>query len=157
MKTIEALGILAGTKNTAIDAATQFMSQYDALSKQYASRPRMNVFYEMSETPLLTMNKHNLASEIILQCGGKNIFADTVGGAPEVSVSSILALEPQAIIIGEDHSTGLHAYQSWQKWQRLNAVKSHHIFLINPDWISRAGPRTLLAMQQVCIDLDKAR
>lgn len=145
--TIKKLGQLAGTEKIANNAANQFLSQYILLLKKYNQQPNKTVFYEVSANPLITLNKSNLVNQIIVACGGENIFANTLGAAPQVSMAALIKLQPQVIIIGAKSTDKI---QQPPLWKKLNAVKANKVFTIDPDWLNRPGPRSILAMQAIC-------
>ncbi|OGT30293.1 MAG: hypothetical protein A3E87_00985 [Gammaproteobacteria bacterium RIFCSPHIGHO2_12_FULL_35_23] len=155
--TIKYLGNLAGTSKEANQTANQLNNQYKTLLQQYSKQPVISVFYQISTTPLLTLNDNNLIDEIIRGCGGHNIFAHTLGQAPEVNITAVLANQPQVIIISESPASQVAAKQFWQQYPELQAVQVNNVFLVNPDFTDRAGPRMILGMQQICKDIAIAR
>lgn len=148
-KTIENIGKLSGTNKVAKKAANQFNEKLQWLKQKYARQKRATVFYQLSQAPLLTINQHALADQVIQLCGGQNIFENTVGLSPTVSIENILAVNPKIILVS-DFAGNRNAIQFWKKYPMLQAVKNKRIYFINPSLVERPGPRMLQGMEEVC-------
>ncbi len=120
------LGCLTGHVGEANQLAAHFNQQLQQLGAQYAQRPPVRVFYELNAHPLMTVNKQSWINDLIVLCGGQNIFADAHFIAPMIDLESVIRARPQVIL---DAST------------------------LNPDWIERATPRLLWGAKQLCDDL----
>ena len=153
-KTLQKLGCLAGTETTANRAAADFLQRYQDLQHRYSHLKTIAVFYEMWPHPLITVNKDSWINQIIVLCGGENIFASARGVAPQVSMEAVLATNPTVII---STATTADWEEIWQTWPQLSAVKNQFIYPIAPDWLERAGPRLLNGAAAVCADIDHAR
>lgn len=150
-KTVRKLGCLAGTEKIADQAAAMFSERYAHLVQRYAQTKHRSVFYEMWPHPLMTVNHDSWISQIITLCGGKNIFADAIGVAPQVDIEAVLAANPDVII---STAPTKDWRKIWQDWPQLRAVKQQRIFAVPPDWLERAGPRLLDGAELVCRDLE---
>jgi iron complex transport system substrate-binding protein len=153
-ETLRKLGCLAGTAPIANQAAATFLQRYQSLQQRYSQKKIVSVFYEMWPHPLITVNKDSWINHIIVLCGGKNIFSDARGVAPQVNMEAVLALNPEVIL---STATAADWKKIWQAWPQLSAVKKQFIYSIPPDWLERAGPRLLDGADAVCHDLDAVR
>lgn len=146
-QTLKRFGCLTGTHETADAAAHVFLNRYAKLKKQYSQQKKIRVFYQVWPEPLMTVTKHSWINEIILLCGGENVFADLAGAAPEVNVEAVIAANPD-VIFATDQQQNWQKY--WMKWQMISAVKRKNLFSVNADLIERAGPRILDGALQIC-------
>ena len=89
-------------------------------------------------------------------CGGKNLFDDLVIRAPKVSLESVIAADPQVVIVGVDENR-LDWVTEWARWQDMQAVQRGHVYGVDSDLIVRQTPRVLLGARQLCEFLEKAR
>jgi len=105
------------------------------------------VFLQFGQQPLFTAARDTLQNSIITLCAGKNIFADSRVSWPQVSREQVLMRHPQAIIIGGSAAQAQNVTHFWQP--QLNVP----VIAINDDWLSRPGPRMLLAAKQLCAAL----
>ena len=156
-QTIKAIGFLAGTQAIANKSADQFLNQYNTLRSKYENKPEVTVFYQLSNQPLLTLNKQSLVNEIITDCGGKNVFADAIARVPEVDMAAILKVQPDVIIASKNKVSQTDPVAFWSAWSGLLAVQKKHIFTVDADLIERPGPRAILAMTVLCQEINQAR
>jgi len=145
---------LAGTSAMAGSAIKDFHQRYSQLKDRYRTNHVVNVFYEIWYQPLMTVNGKHIISEVIELCGGKNVFGDLSALAPNVSVESVLAKNPEAIIAGTN--TGDRLFD-WKRWTELEAVRFDNLFHVEWDHINRHSPRILSAVEEVCQALIVAR
>lgn len=150
------LGILTGHEATARKKAEQWTQGVSRLKKQYGKRTPVRVFYQVSDSPLFTLNGEHIVNDAIALCGGKNVFADLSIIAPNVSIESVIAKNPEAIISskGLEISNGL---SMWKRFRMVDAVRYGNLFGINPDWMDRPGPRMLAGTEMLCKKLDESR
>ncbi|MEK6731694.1 MAG: cobalamin-binding protein [Pseudomonadota bacterium] len=151
------MGRLAGTGSVAQKQAKIFNDNYQRLYKKYARRKPVSVFYQISEYPLMTLNRHTSVGQVIQLCGGRNIFDQTMGLAPAVSVSSVLQADPQLILLSNQTQEPSDWVKQWTQYSELTAVKHHHIYVVNADWVERYGPRMIKGIQAICQDIQEAR
>lgn len=145
---MQRLGCLAGTEKQAGIAANQYLQRYHLLQKKYRSSKTVTVFYQVWPQPLMTITKNSWINEVISFCGGKNIFADLNGVAPEINIESVIVNNPDVII-----GTRQDSLKQWQAWPQLTAVKTKRLLMINSDLIERASPRILNGIEEMCQSL----
>lgn len=137
------------TPEKAYQAADTLGQKFAELSARYqANRPK-KVFLQFSQQPLFTTNHASIQSEIVEMCGGENIFAHSRIPWPQVSREQVLIRKPEAIVIAGDKSQIAAVQQFW------NNQLSVPVIAVNDDWFTRAGPRILLAAEQLCQALEK--
>lgn len=142
---LEKLGCLLGESQRADRAAQDFIKALVATRPKVASHP--TVFILVDETRLITINKESWVNQAIEWCGGKNIFADAKVIAPEVNREAIIEANPDVIFaVSRDNRW----QQGWRGWSGMTAVKNKHLYTLNPDWISRASPRLVLGIEEIC-------
>ncbi|MGK3143018.1 vitamin B12 ABC transporter substrate-binding protein BtuF [Pantoea sp. C2G6] len=135
----------------AASAAQQLQQQEAALRQRYAQLPPVPLFLQFGQQPLFTAAKSTLQNEIITLCAGRNIFADSRVSWPQVSREQVLMRHPQAIVIGGDAQQAENIQRFWQPQLSVPVIA------INDDWLSRPGPRLLLAARQLCAALHTAQ
>lgn len=135
----------------ALDAARQLKQQENSLRVRYAAQPAVPLFLQFGQQPLFTAARDTLQNDIITLCAGKNIFADSRVSWPQVSREQVLMRHPQAIVIGGSAAQAQNVARFWQPQLDVPVIA------INGDWISRPGPRLLLAAKQLCAALHPAQ
>ena len=128
-------------------AANTLMSEFTILKKQYAGTPHKRVFLQFGGQPLFTTGRHSIQNQVLQVCGGENIFADSAVPWPQVSREQVLVRKPQVILITGNEAQIPKVEQFWHN--QLSAS----VIAVNNDWFERAGPRIILAAQQICTAL----
>jgi len=153
---IENFGQLAGTQNTSDAASRYFNEQLGILQSRYEGAPEVSVFYQVWNEPLISVGGDELINDIITLCGGHNIFADQ-GLAPKISIESVLARDPEAIIASGMDIARPEWLDDWRRWPQMQAVSNDHLYFIPPDLVQRHSLRVLSGALQMCAHLDKVR
>lgn len=156
-QTIDNLGMLAGTAATANAASAQFRAQIDRLRRIYAQRKPVEVFYQLWNQPMITVNGQQIISEVIELCGGRNLFAGLGTLAPTISLEAVLQANPEIIIASGMANKRPPWLDDWKRWGTLRAVHNHQIHFIGADLINRPSPRLLQGAEQMCRLIDGAR
>jgi len=165
VRAIERLGQLLGTEATADPAAAALRERLAALRKRHAGDPPVRVFYQVWSSPLMTISRKQIVSEVIELCGGRNVFAGLAPLVPQVAIESVLAADPEAIFTADERgSTALlrrdvdaPAFAAWRRHPSLSAVQGRWLYVLNGDAISRQGPRIVDGATAVCGALDEVR
>jgi len=151
------LGHLAGADVSADAAARAFEARVDALRVKYAGQPSLRVFYQISAQPLMTVNGAHLISALLTLCGGRNIFADLTTLAPAVSTEAVFGADPDVILAGTWPGEPNTAFDTWNRWPQMYAVRENHLYTVPADDMHRATPRLLDGAEKVCTLLQQAR
>jgi iron complex transport system substrate-binding protein len=147
---VEILGALAGTGTQARRVAAGLRERHARLKTRYARKSTHRVFYQVLDESLLTLNGQHLVSEIIELCGGKNVFTDLPSLVARVDAESVLAADPQVMIMSGEKSLMPVWQKRWQAWSKISAVRDARLYFIEPDLLHRAGPRAFEGAEQLC-------
>jgi len=156
-RTLETLGRLAGTQDAARAAARAFRARVARLARHYADRPRVRVFYQVWDRPLVTVNGDHVISKVMRLCGGENVMADLPGIAPEVDRERVLRADPEVILASGTDATRPAWLDDWKSYPGLAAVRLEQLHAIRPDLLQRHTPRLLDGAQELCRILEAAR
>ncbi|OCQ53891.1 Vitamin B12-binding protein precursor [Photorhabdus australis subsp. thailandensis] len=129
-------------------SATELRRRFAALKQKYAAITPKPVFLQFGTHPLFTASGHTLQSEVLSICGGRNIFANSPVPWPQVSREQVLTRKPEMIVIsgGEEQIKLIENF-----WHPQLHAK---VITLNEDWFHRAGPRIILAAEQLCQQLN---
>jgi len=151
------LGQLSGRDAEATLQANHFSKKLDKLYRAYYSKPKIRLFYQTWDDPLMTLNGDHLISHMIALCGGINLFADAVALVPYVNIESVLSADPQIIISGGNSEKDLLDSGFWRKWTGVSAVKNQHLYAIPSDLLQRHSGRILEGTHVMCEYIDRVR
>jgi len=157
-KLLRLIGARAATEKQAERAAQAFEMELAYLRKTYFSpQKKLRVFYPVWHQPLMTLNNRHIISDVLALCGGENIFGRLRELTPVVSVESVLAENPDAIVssaINADAEQEIKQY--WKKFSHLRAVAKQRFIFVHPDLISRPTPRILQGARALCEQMKNA-
>ena len=153
---IERLGKLAGTSQTAHDAAQAYAVRLDALQRRYAARPPVPLFFEVWDRPLMTINRDQIISDVIRVCGGRNVFGDERLLVPTVDLEAVVAAKPEAIVKIAEPGSG-DDFGLWKKIPGFDPVARGNLLLLRSDTLVRPSPRILEGASELCEALEAVR
>lgn len=145
--TMQQLGVLTGHEKQSDQVAKQYLSQLNQLKIRYKKKLPVSVFYQIGDYSLITINKKSWINEAITVCGGRNVFANAIAAAPEVSWEAIVTANPEVII---SDATNANWSSRWQAWPKISAVQHKKLYNINSDLLERAGPRLIKGVERLC-------
>ncbi|BCN93193.1 cobalamin-binding protein [Thiomicrorhabdus immobilis] len=156
-KEIRFFGEQLQSQTIADSVAKRLEIQLERLALTYQSKPKVSAFYQIWNAPIMTINGSQFISQALNICGATNVFEDLPILAAEVNIESVIAKDPDTILLG-----GLKAVQQawlkdWQKWSNLKAVKNKHIYLLNADTFQRSTERLIESIEGLCQTIDKVR
>ncbi len=154
--TLEDIGRLTGSQQ-GHEAAQRFRQRLHRLTQQYATSARISVFYQIWNSPLMTVNGDHLINRVIELCGGHNVFDQLPTLNPTISLEAVLARNPDAIIASGMDKERPEWLDDWRHWPQLTAVSAQHLFYIPPDLLQRPTSRLLDGAEQLCRALDEVR
>jgi iron complex transport system substrate-binding protein len=154
---LERLGALSGTSVAARAAAERFRERLAALRARYGNLPKVRVFYEVWNQPLMTVGGGQIISDVIRLCGGENVFAALKPMAAAVTVEAVLAADPEAIVASGMGDARPEWLDEWRRWPALTAVARDNLFFVHPDHLQRHTPRILDGIERLCQHLETAR
>jgi len=128
------LGMVTGHAKQA-DAVTGKLEQH-FLAVQSKSLHPVPLFFEAWSDPLMTQGKKSFITEVVEAAGGRNIFAGTPLETVRVNIEAVLRARPKVIVIPSASGDISARRRFWRKW-----LRNVRVIAINPDLISRPGPR----------------
>ncbi len=153
---INLVGIATGRAKTAEKLVTVLQNRIKAVAEKTESVPenrRPRVLYAIWYDPIWTMGSGTYADDLITLAGGRNIYSSDFEKSRVVSPESIVARNPQVILVSGMGTSGQTIAQNLrqQPWmQTTDAVKNGHIYVISDaDLIERPGPRIVDGLEEV--------
>lgn len=151
------LGKKLGLQKIAQMKANEFNQKLSKIRLDNANKSKVSIFYQLWSEPLRAMAAGSWINEMVMGCGGVNIFNDNALDYPQVSIENVLLAKPEVIIIPSQHGSKIEAGDKWAPWPEIPAVKNKQIYYINGDLLHRFSGRILQGMQKLCDKFDIAR
>ncbi|MCF6263672.1 MAG: helical backbone metal receptor [Xanthomonadales bacterium] len=148
---LENIGAALATTQIAKIAADEYRQALRILQQQYQQSPSFRYFIQLYATPLYTVNGEHLISHALAVCRGVNVFSGLTTLAPAVSHEAVLAAAPEVIFYTQSDkpkSSHNNSVEIWSPW--LGSSPDPRFTRLNPDWITRPGPRLLAGIRQAC-------
>lgn len=153
---VEKFAQLAGSQAIGGPRARDFREKLESLRIQYADKTPISVFYQVWNSPLISVGGNELINDIIQLCGGRNIFSD-LALAPKVSIEAVIQRNPQVIIASGMDTSRPEWLDDWLVWPQLAAVEQQNLFFIPPNFIQRHSLRVIQGATRMCNHIDLAR
>ncbi len=154
---ISRFALLAGKGYEAKTLAQNFVDELALLRNQYSKLEKISVFYQVWNSPLMTVTNKQVIGDVIQLCGGRNVFSDLDTPTPQINKEAVLSRNPEVIIASGMTGKRPDWLDDWKQWSYLAAVAQGNLFFINPDIIQRYTARILLGARQMCETLQAAR
>jgi iron complex transport system substrate-binding protein len=141
-KSIRDLGQLTGHV-VAADSLVRSMQERENSVKSLVKLRRRTLLL-VSLQPLIVAGNGTFVSELLNLTGGVNVAAATLSTYPTLSREAVVEGNPEVIIVMSDvvKDTG-DLLRFFPEWTTLQAFRSHRVFSIDSDIVSRPGPRAV--------------
>ena len=149
------VGQLVHTEATANAVVAGLRHRIDAVKAKVKGLPAVSVYMEVGYSPgqIYAFGGGTFADEMIRDVGGTNIFGSNTAnsGYPQVSDESIIAANPQVIVLTEDPQYGGDPAQVAKRsgWSAISAVQHNRIYLIGADYTEQQSPRLVDGLEQL--------
>lgn len=154
---IERLGSLLGSGDSAAAAAGRYRASIARLRARYAARAPVAVFYQVWDKPIYTLSDRHILGDALRVCGAVNVFGSLPVVAPTVGIEAVLAADPEAIFGSEQHDPSDTGIAMWRQYPRMTAVARGNLFRIDGVLLTRPGPRLAQGTERLCEDVELAR
>lgn len=151
------LGMLSGTQARARQAADAFSARLESVKLRYSSRPKVRLFFQVWQKPLLTINGTQIISDAIRVCGGINIFSEEKLLVPTVDVEAVVSANPEAVVRTGQASDAATAFELWRRLPDFRPTAAGNLVLLETDALGRHSPRILDGVQLLCDELERVR
>lgn len=154
IKTLEQLIHPEGYANSQVTQLKNLLAEH---TQRHLKHAKVSAFYQIWQSPLMTIGGTQFISQALDVCGAKNIFSDATQPALEVGVESVLLRNPQIIFLGGEQAMQSTWRQQWQGWPQISAVHSQQIYGIEADVMQRPTARLIKYLPTLCGLVEQAR
>lgn len=148
---IKDVGKLLGKSEEAENLVNYLEKRIEAVKNKIGDIPetqKPKVFIEIWSDPLMTTGVDTFIHNVVELAGGKNIF-DLKGGFQAINVETVIEVNPDVILLSVHGETNIEELSNRPGWQTIKAIKNKRVYPVNPDAISRPGPRLVDALEEV--------
>jgi len=144
LETVLSVGQILGVESRAELANRELKAKEQLVAGRVAGVKPVPVILAYQRQPLILAGPGTFADDLIKKAGGINLAADSPVPYPRYSLEMVIVKSPQAIIdvtMGELGAADEEARDFWSQWPDLPAVRNGKVAVLDPDLISRPGPR----------------
>jgi iron complex transport system substrate-binding protein len=145
-KSIDDLGKLTGKEDNALRLVESMKAREDSLG--LLPKRSKHVLLIVSLQPLIVLGTNTFLAELLHLAGGENIAGDSPSTYPTLSREVVVERNPDVIIVTSNILQNVdELLELFPEWIGLNAIRNHQVYRINPDIISRPGPRVVEGLE----------
>lgn len=139
------LGDVLGENEKAKNLVVSLKKRAEDVEARTISSKDLKTFVQISKEPLFTIGKTSFITDIIGRAGGISVTENVNEPYPKFSKETALALQPEAIVLSDSEDNK----EPNDVFKNSPAIKNGKVFKINADLLSRPGPRTFDALEQI--------
>lgn len=146
------LGELLDAADYGAELTAQLQQKLQQMRARYQRDVPLRVFYQVWDSPMYTLGGEQIITDALRVCGAENIYADLALPAPQVSLESVLARNPDVILLGSERLAPM-----WQAWPVLRAVQRQQVLEVPDHGLERPSLQMFAALEQLCehlVDFD---
>ena len=148
LTSLRKIGELTGAEQQAEALAAEMQTRITAVQRQATTNSAPRVLYILQLSPLITAGKNTFINDLINQAGGRSISGEETTDYPQFSREAVIARAPEIIIIPASHGAELVNIEAIkQAFAATPAIKNNRIVRVNPDLVSRPGPRIVEGLE----------
>lgn len=164
VKTIDAvfgqiglMGRITGNDQKALDLIASLTARVKAVEARLTGLPNTRgprLYHELDST-FYSISDDTFIGNIYRTLKARNIAGDGGGVAyPQLTQEKIIADDPEVIVLAdEEFGVTIDSVKARPGWNAISAVQDDRIYAIDPDIISRPGPRIVDALEQLAANL----
>lgn len=145
---IKKLATVTGYEKEGTKLEKEYSDFVKSMAKKISGNAR-KVYWEVWYEPFMSAGGNSFINDVISLAGGKNIFASESQSYPIVSEETIIASNPDFILIPNDIFVTVDAVKSRRGWNEISAVKNDKVILFDADVYTRPGPRIFEAIKEL--------
>jgi iron complex transport system substrate-binding protein len=141
------LGTLTGLARGADSLVAAFDSALRAVAMDAAARRerRPRIYVDVWANPPMTVGAGSYLNQVLQAAGAVNSFGDLGASSAPVSLESIAAREPDAVLVLAPDTARAPDLASRPGWNAVRAVREGRVLVVDASLYGRPGPRMPLA------------
>jgi iron complex transport system substrate-binding protein len=145
LEQIRLLGQVTGRSDQAEELVADMQERIDAVTAELAKiQQGPRVFHEISPD-LYSAGPDSFVGDLYQILKAQNI---ATGFFPQLSQEAIIDADPEVIVLADEGAgESLETVKARPGWGNISAVKNDRVHLVDPDVVSRPGPRLVDALE----------
>jgi iron complex transport system substrate-binding protein len=145
---IELLGRVTGRLDEAETVIADMQASIDAITEKLADvQEGPSVFHELSPD-LYTASDEDFVGDLYTILKARNIAAGA-GPFPQLSEEAVIAADPEVIILADEPAVTPGEVKARPGWESVSAVQNDRVHIVDPNLVSRPGPRLVEGLEML--------
>ena len=154
VSSIRALGKVIGAEEKATALADAMERRISKVEEQVRDLPRPRILYVLQIGPLITVGSRTFINDLLTLAGGDSISASETADYPQFSLETVIARAPEVIVAPTSHGgVGPSDDELAKTFASTPAIRKQRIARVNPDLVTRPGPRIVEGLEGLARDL----
>jgi ABC-type Fe3+-hydroxamate transport system substrate-binding protein len=147
-KSIASIGRALNREQEADRLVGSLKEREKVVRQRVAGKPVVNVLMPIWYDPVMTIGKNAYITGLIEAAGGHSVTSDLDEEWPEISLESVLARAPDALLLVRGSKMSVEAIRTRPGWRMMAAVKNNRIYYVD-DRIESPSPVALDALEDL--------
>lgn len=148
--TINKIAKITGKTAEADSLTNSMMEKRDEIVNKVKGSPKVRVFYEIWHDPLMAAGPGSFMDQLIELAGGENIAKDAQDEYPQFDLEQLVERDPEVYLTSADMPEKTpEAMMARPGFENISAIKSGQVYVLDPNIVSRPGPRIIEALEIV--------
>lgn len=145
---VRLLGRVTGHSDEAEQLVAEMEERIEAISEKLAGVDQGPTVFHEVDTTYYTAGPGSFVGDLYDILKARNIAAATGEPFPQLSTEAIIDANPEVIVLAdEDAGESPATVRARPGWSAVSAVQNDRIYTLDPDIISRPGPRVVDALE----------
>ena len=147
-ESIQNIGKAIDAKGQASALIARLQAREAAVRQKVSGKTRPDVFFLLWPEPVMTAGRGAFITELIDIAGGKSVTADLPSEWPRLSFESLLARNPQYLLLVKGSDVTLESLRHQGNWAKLQAIRDGKVFYAD-DRIEFPSPMVFDALEDL--------
>lgn len=144
---IEILGDVIGNPDAADELVASMRARVEAITSRLPAGGGPRVFHELDAT-LYTAGPGSFIADLYDILGAQNIASGADSPFAQMSAEAIIEADPEVIILADEGlGESVESVAARPGWDAISAIVSGRVHGVDPDLVSRPGPRIVDALE----------
>lgn len=130
-ETVGNLGRALNREDAARNLLDKMRSRERAIRARSAGKPMVRIFMPIWHDPVVTIGKDDYITEMIEIAGAKSVTDDIALPWPHISLESVIARRPDALLLVRDGKMNVRQLASRPGWNKLPAVQQGKVYWVD--------------------------
>jgi iron complex transport system substrate-binding protein len=135
-QSLASLGNALNQEDAARALIARLRAREAAVRQRVSSKPTVRILMPVGYAPIISIGKHAFITEIIGIAGGRSVTDDLPQEWPQVSLESMLARAPEALLLVRGAKMSMERIREQPGWSNLPAIKNNRVYYIDDRMLS---------------------